>query len=73
MSDGFDPRTVRLTTQIGTDMFTAECMKPGCGWTMHFTWGGSRLSTILEASAEHPCRPEPCAACAARDTAEMGA
>jgi hypothetical protein len=61
MSDAsdFDPGTVRLHTQIGSDLISAECLRPGCGWSMYFSHGAFRLSTVLEVSAAHPCQPAP--------------
>lgn len=52
----FDQRTIRLGTQLGTDLLTAQCLLPGCGWTMSFTWGAQYLSTVVEVCENHPHR-----------------
>lgn len=65
----FDPRTVRLSTQVGNDLITAECLRPWCGWQMCFTWAAARLDTITETCAQHPCKPAPCSNCGHREDA----
>lgn len=65
----FDPRTVRLGTHVGSDLITAQCLLPGCHWTMNFTSGGMYLATIIEVGEQHPCRPRPCPACGHREDA----
>jgi hypothetical protein len=65
----FDLRTVRLGTQIGSDLIRAECLLPGCGWTMNFSFGAMRLATITETCAAHPCRPQSCTNCGHREGA----
>jgi hypothetical protein len=57
-ASGFDASTMRVGTQIGSDLIQAECMLPGCGWRMMFSFGAQRLSTITEACEQHPCKAE---------------
>lgn len=60
----FDPRTIRLSSNIGTDLVGAECLRPGCGWTMTFSWGAQRLASFSEACEQHPCKDENrCTSC----------
>lgn len=41
MSD-FDSSSIRIGSQLHSDLITAECLFPGCGWRM--TFSGSRPS-----------------------------
>lgn len=53
----FDLRTIRLGVMPGTDLVTATCLIPGCGWYMRFTYGAQYLATVVEVCEQHPHRP----------------
>lgn len=60
MSDQeFEPSTMRVRTEIGTDLLIAECLHYGCGWTMRFAFGASTLDQVTEVCSQHPCRRAP--------------
>lgn len=61
----FDPRAIRLSANLHTDLIAADCLHPGCGWTMHFSWGAQRLSSITDICEQHPCKGEQnrCTSC----------
>jgi hypothetical protein len=53
---GFNPEAIRVGVMPRTDLIITQCLLPGCGWTMTFSFGAQRLSTITEVCEQHPCR-----------------